>query len=123
MSCTTLAAIGLHLATWHAQDNSRYQNVNPGVYVRTECGLGAGVYRNSFNKASAYVSWSADIKDTPLFVSVGAVTGYRIKPVSPLGMVGLRANVAGATFRLGFVPKIARANRTHLFHLMVERKF
>ena len=127
MDCLALAAIGLHLVSQHTEPG--YNNVNPGVYVRSECGITAGVYKNSFRRGSVYISYSYDPKDLPIWASVGAITGYRKLPgtnfrLSPLAIVGLKTpEYKGYRLRLGYIPHVEPMTHTNVFHLMLEKEF
>jgi hypothetical protein len=124
MSCLTLAAIGLHLASYHSDRPTRqdvvteYNNVNPGLYVKSECGLMAGVYRNSIERTSVYLGYAYEPRGLPVFVSAAVSTGY-YDTVTPIVMAGVKIG----QFRIGYIPKFSKMNDTHVVHLMFERKF
>lgn len=69
--------VGAHIGSWH--DRPGFNNTNPGLYVRLDNGVTAGVYRNSLSKPSVYLGRSFE---TPLAdwvsvaVTVGVVSGY-----------------------------------------------
>ena len=117
MTCATLAAIGMHLASYHTAPDRN--NVNPGLYATTECGLTAGVYYNSFERPSVYVGYVYDMRKLPVFATLAVATGYR-NPVTVTGLVGARIDVGDARIRLGYVPKIKGVNAGHLVHLTLE---
>lgn len=122
MTCAAIAAIGLHLASMHPGATRDFNDTNPGLYVRTECGITVGAYHNSLSRVSVHASYSTDIRGTPLFVTAGAVTGYRL-PVSPLVMAGVRQNIGPLTVRVGYLPKVQKVNNSHVVHFMIERRF
>lgn len=128
MTCLAIAAIGLHLASVHTDRPTNpvygpeYNNINPGAYVKAECGLTAGLYYNSIRKMTGYVAYTYDPAGLPLFASVGVATGYD-RPVTPIAMAGLRVDAGSYRLRVGYIPKVGKTNDTHVFHLMIERKF
>lgn len=127
MTCAALAAIGLHLASWHS--DPRFSGVNPGVYAQTDCGVVAGAYRNSERRLTVYAGWSFDPDDSPVWASAAIATGYgppegKARPVTPIAMVGLKRDLgARLRVRVGYVPRLGRFNQTHVVHLMIERRF
>lgn len=85
---TTAAAlvIGAHIYTVHfGRDDApvgyRNQDTTPGLYLRTESGLTAGIARNSLGRASVYLgqTWSTD--DGRWSLTVGAITGYQYQTI------------------------------------------
>ncbi len=114
LSCLKIAAVGAHLATWHSSDDYNYRNFNPGVYVRTECNIQVGYYKNSVYRDTFYAAYNKEVyKGLGLFL--GGATGYN-SGVSPL---------AGVSYKLGkvnlvYTPKIKGLNDTHLIHFMLE---
>jgi len=121
-ACTTIAAIGMHLATIHTV-NRNYNDNNPGVYVRTDCGLQVGAYYNSYRNLSVYGAYTIDVKPVPVWATVGIITGYPGHTVMPLAMAGVRARVNSYTLRIGYAPKIDGVNRTGIIHFTLERRF
>lgn len=127
MSCFTIAAVALHVASQHSAPG--YNNVNPGLSIRTECGIIAGAYYNSQRRPSAYIGYSYQPEKLPVFAAVALTTGYRHPKtgksfaVAPIPMVGVRAPIGDHFgFRLGWIPKI-RPSNSHVGHLMVEYRF
>jgi hypothetical protein len=129
MSCFKIAALLMHVASYHTDAPSngaygpKYNNVNPGLAVRTECGLSAGVYYNSIRKVSVYGAYTYDFKRLPLFVSVGVATGYDT-PIAPIAMVGVRVKLSDQfRLRAAYIPKISqRMNDSHIAHFALEFK-
>lgn len=82
---TTFAAvvIGAHLYTPHfggdgdTPESLRVRDNTPGLYIRTESGLTAGVVRNSLSRTSFYAgqTWTTDNGRWSL--TIGAMTGYQ----------------------------------------------
>lgn len=118
--------LGLHLATAHfgAPANAHFQNVNPGIYLRTEQGLTLGAYRNSNNRHSNYVAWTWSTADGRWSITAGAVTGYPRYPVSPLLVPSVRipfSNVPGGwAARIAYLPKPHNRGASGM-HFSVER--
>lgn len=77
MSLTLAAAltIGMHVASIHAPQRAQH-NDNAGLYLRTDSGLSAGVYRNSHRRTSLYVGQAFPLVGQ-LDLNVGLVSGYQ----------------------------------------------
>lgn len=78
--------IGAHLHTFHigrdsAPPSLRVNDSTPGLYLRTESGLTAGIARNSLRRTSVYLAqtWSTD--DGRWSLSAGVITGYKNRKV------------------------------------------
>lgn len=122
MSCAALAAIGLHLASWHSLPG--FQNVNPGLYARNACGWQIGAYRNSEDRGTVYVSKLWDAKRLPIWGSVALATGYRESPVVPIPMAGIRIRLPeNLTLRVGYIPRVHHFNEPHVIHAAIELGF
>ena len=125
MNCLAIATIGLHLVSWH--DTGGYNNVNPGVYTKTECGITIGAYENSINKTTVYVGYTYDPPKLPVWASVAIATGYKPETnmtLTPIGMVGLKSQqYKGTRFRIGYIPKIKGVNQVNVLHLTFEKSF
>ena len=82
---TTAAAlvIGVHIHTFHFDSQRdvpaafRTTDSTPGLYVRTESGLTAGIARNSLRRTSFYLAktWTTD--DGRWSLTAGGITGYK----------------------------------------------
>lgn len=70
--------------SYHTKNNEQYNSANLGSGVLYN-GYHVGVYVNSINHKSAYVSRAFSVVG-PLSIEVGAVTGYEIAPVLPLAV-------------------------------------
>ena len=119
------ADFGVHLGTYHTR-HGVYNNVNPGVYVRADNGLTAGVYLNSVNKVSTYAGYTAStpVGDAELSLTFGGITGYPAAPVMPLAVPSLKVNVTKSTgLRLTWIPRVHPKVDTHAVHLSVETTF
>jgi len=114
MGCLTTAAIGLHLLSWHSY--SEFNNINPGVYVRTECGIQVGAFYNSERNLSVYTTYTLESKHHPFFAFVGGSTGYQYAPVVPL----IGAGVKLWDFRIAYIPGFEKYNTPHVLHLTFE---
>lgn len=79
--------IGLHLHTFHVGGDGgtppslRNTDHTPGLYVRTESGLTAGIARNSLRRTSVYLAQTWTTDDERWSLSLGAITGYRYRAV------------------------------------------
>lgn len=134
---------GLHLVSVHVPARAQQNNVNPGIYVMTENGFTAGVYRNTLNRISVYAGITAEAG--PFAITLGASTGYQRRRITvdcgdrklincweeegssnaflqPFLSPSVRLpEVFGATPRLSYIPGIG--NSTSVLHLSVERRF
>lgn len=123
------SAVGVHLATLHAQDPAPgkpdWNNVNPGLYLRWENGATVGGYYNSERKFSAYAGWTFETAEWHRMraaVTLGAITGYSngvLPLVAPSASLRLTDH---ASARVTFAPKVKEGGSACL-HLSVEYKF
>lgn len=129
---TTIAAVGLHIATWHADLD--FNNVNPGGFIRSDCEIlygqpQIGAFYNSEYDFSAYAGLEfeldRDASVTP-FLLVGGVTGYDDWPVAPLVHAGFRFGPFDKDIPLalavGYSPEIGDQG-SHLIHFALEWRF
>jgi hypothetical protein len=123
------------------EERPRYNESNIGLYVRTDDGMTAGFYHNSYEKWSLYVGrqWDATLPhDWQVSIEPALVTGYpkgQFKVGNVTFRIGAVPSVAtpplpliGARLRLGYLPDFEkrggkRSLRDGVFHLMVERAF
>ncbi|MDH5452226.1 MAG: hypothetical protein OEX14_02630 [Paracoccaceae bacterium] len=122
MVCKTLVAIGLHVASWHSAPG--FNGTNPGVYGRWDCNTQAGAFWNSESRVSAYgaYTWEYEKWNLRPFVSVGAVTGYKVSPVLPLATAGVGYDFGDTTFRVAYLPG-GFAKIPHTVHFFIEKRF
>ncbi len=73
----TLASLtlGLHLGSAHVPDRPQQNNSNVRVYVRTQGGWTAGVYRNTLGRTSTYIGHTQEL-GAGFALTLGAVHGY-----------------------------------------------
>jgi hypothetical protein len=127
MNCA-IAAIGLHVVSLHLPER-HFQDITPGVYIRTDCNIEIGAFRNSVDNMAVYAAYAIDGKETDgpllshMWAAAGITTGYpRHNPhLRPLFIAGLKADVGDMTFRLGYIPRGLASS--HTFHLMIEKAF
>lgn len=114
--------IGLHLGGQHYPQKEQ-NNVNPGVYIRSDDGWTAGAYHNSHRKLSAYAgrTWDRDFYGMRPAVTAGLITGYRHAVLPMLIPSVATPAVDGWRARVAYVPKFEK-NSTVL-HLSVEKGF
>lgn len=83
--------LGLNLGSVHLnqglQRERRYNDVNPGVYVRKGDWQG-GVYHNSYHKPSAYVMRLMELGNG-FSAGLGGVTGYKY-PITPMPILAYK---------------------------------
>ena len=147
MLTLTALTIGLHIGSVHLPQADYLSDVNPGIYVRHDNGITAGVYRNSFNRMSVYGGYT--FSHGPFDLTVGLISGYQYRPtpvacdpvtqpgwtdcwkdlggtssrIAPLVAPSVRLPaLIGITPRLTFLPKL-NAKGHNTFHLSVERHF
>lgn len=72
--------LGLHLATVHVPDRPWLSSATPGIYARAPEGWSAGVFRNSFGRASVYGGFQFE-PVAHLSIGVGLVSGYEYRMV------------------------------------------
>lgn len=124
MTCLALTAIGLHLASLHSRPH--FNGINPGAFIRTECGLIGGVFYNSVRKPAVYIGYAFDPADVPVFATVSLSTGYKGITgwrITPLAMAGVKYPVGDYTIRLGVVPPWPGHGDVAVLHAMIERRF
>lgn len=143
--------LGVHLASVHVPARDGQQNVNPGIYLRTEDGLTAGLYRNTLSRTSAYLGLTADAG--PFSLTAGLISGYQTKrrgatcaeakvtvrrdigqcwidegysrgAVTPFLAPSVRLPLADQwAGRLTYLPSIGDTNRSSAVHFSIERTF
>jgi hypothetical protein len=139
MSCGALIAVGIHLLSWHS--DGRYNDVNPGIYGRSDCGLveddarvqdglQAGAYYNSERALSFYGAYVIDaypLERAPwlgFFASVGLATGYERHDLLPIALAGVNIRpLPRWTFKVGYAPKVEKINDTHLLTATLQYHF
>lgn len=154
--CSSIAAIGLHIASIHAPGHytawegqaapsapalgaqgstalaikrevrHSYNNANPGLYVRCNSGIQVGGYYNSERNFTAYASYVKDLRivgPVSAWGAVGLATGYERHRITPIAMAGGKLDLGDRlALRVGYAPKVAKANDTHLVHFALEWK-
>ena len=126
MPCAKLAAVGLHLVSWHSapmDTGEAYEWLTPGAYLRVECSeqisTQAGVFRNSEGGVSLYGAAVWEPSKLPIFIAAGGASGYRDRNLSPIGGVGVKA---GEHVRFMLAPPAPR-NGSWLLTAMWEIPF
>jgi hypothetical protein len=95
--------LGVNIVTAH--DEGGYQRFTPGVYWRSDSGLGAGVLRNSLGRISWHADWT--LQTAPLWagvrlcVTAGYITGYPV-PLQPFVMPSV---LLAERHRIIYVPR------------------
>ena len=117
--------LGAHLMSYH--DSGHFNNVNPGLYLHLESGITAGTYYNSERRQSQYAGYTFKPFDAlpHLDVTVGAVTGYKRKRVSPLFIPSYTAfqTEEGWRGRIGLLPRMGSVQPVNVVHFMLEKQF
>jgi len=118
--------VGIHLISHHFPQRDYQHNVNPGVYVRTENGFTAGVYRNTLNRTSVYAGLTLERSLTDsisVAITGGAITGYR-KDANGYGFSNgalspmLAPSIRWGYARVSFIPGIGVTSS--VVHLSLE---
>lgn len=126
-ACTPAPAadLGIHLGTYHTR-HGVYNDVNPGLYVRADSGLTAGVYLNSLRRTSVYAGWTVSTQAGPaeLSLTLGGIAGYPVAHVLPMAVPSAAVKVDDTTsLRLTWIPRVHPKVDTHAFHVSIETKF
>lgn len=85
--CTERAeaqTLGVNLVTAHSTPGFRIWT--PGLYMRSDSGLTAGILRNSEGSWGAHAgkTWHTQAMGLPIDLQAGLITGYKRAPVLPL---------------------------------------
>lgn len=114
--------IGLHLGSKHSA--AGYNNVNPGLYLRSADGWTAGAYRNSVRRTSVYAGWTGGIDITSgvrAEVTAGFITGYPVAAVLPMAVPSLRVSLTDeVAARVIFIPSISPKFGAHVVSFAIE---
>ncbi|WP_280152956.1 hypothetical protein [Piscinibacter sp. XHJ-5] len=109
--------VGVHLGSVHFPAR-HFNNVNPGLYWRSDAGWTLGAYRNSLDRTSAYAGYSWQWR--ALALTAGGVTGYA-DDVQPLLVPSVALfSAQGVTARVAFIPRVEKRIESHVLHVMVE---
>ena len=110
--------VGLHVASAHVPQR-KFNNVNPGLYFRSDTGWTVGGYRNSLGRTSVYGGYTLEYG--LLALTAGAVTGYQ-DALQPMLVPSLRLfSHEGVSARLAYIPRVEKRIASDVWHLMVER--
>lgn len=115
---TFAGTVGLHLASVHIPARSAYNNVNPGVYYRSDAGWTAGMYHNSLSRPSACAGYTLQYGRFGL--TAGGATGYQQTVQALLVPSVSLFTMQGVTARVAYVPRVEKRIESHVLHLMVE---
>lgn len=125
LAATTAQAgvFGQHIGSQHWPSRD-YNNVNPGLYYRSDTNWTVGAYRNSYRRLSVYAgkTFATDLPGGfEAAVTVAAISGYE---ESKLMVAPSLASPKIDGWRVRFVglPRLRKDNAAVL-HLMIEREF
>lgn len=143
MLCSISASadtLGLHIGSRHSKPG--FNNVNPGLYYKSDSGLTAGFYCNSESKSELFpdakpcqiskyagYTFSHNVGPVELSATAGVIVGYKAGPMPMiLPTIATAENVTIGGFvvgkpRLAFIPRIDPKRGAHVVHLMLERQF
>ena len=108
INCLAPVALGLHLATAHIPQRD-FNNINPGIYVRTECNVQLGAYVNSeatlpYRRSPVSFYAMKMFEGERFYAGVGVVTGYAEARVAPMAAVGVKID----KLRISFIPQYSK---------------
>ncbi len=125
--CGAAVAVVIHLASIHSQPG--FNNANYGIgascRVTDSISVDAGVYKNSFDKSSAYLAgeYRWNYREWAVGVVLGAATGYPygggVVPVGGLVLHTPSIDGWSGAFLLG--PK-GHSNGAHVLHFMIAKE-
>ena len=125
------ATFGLHLGGMHFPSASYQNNINPGMYVRTDDGLTLGAYYNTLRRVSIYAGYTYEFG--PFGLMGGVITGYKPKMIDGVsyGQGKTLTPIAALSLRLpqlyGFAPMLMLVppfeSSPAVFHLAFEHRF
>ena len=116
----------LHVGSWH--DHGDYDNANLGLGATWQGGLTAGIYHNSFGKASGYAGMIGNLitrRAIQVDVMLGAITGYsESAPILPVAVPVLGARVGRSTLlQVIYMPASVMPGNANVFHFMIDQRF
>ena len=130
-SQTHAATFGLHLGGIHFPNASYQNNMNPGMYVRTDDGFTLGAYYNTLRRTSIYAGYTYELG--PFGLMGGVITGYKPKMIEGVtyGQGKTLTPIAALSLRLprfyGFAPMLMLVppfkSSPAVFHLAFEHRF
>lgn len=111
--------LGIHVASLHQPvrrpNGQKFNNSNPGVYLRWDNGVTVGSYRNSEYRTSVYAGWTWANSACGPAVTFGVITGYA-KGTIPLIVPSI---CVLDHVRVSFIPKI-EPKGSNVLHLSLE---
>lgn len=125
------ATFGVHIGSAHYPGAHYQNNLNPGMYLRTDDGLTFGTYYNTLRRTSFYAGYTLEYG--PFGLMAGAITGYQPKRIegrmyghgktlTPIVSLGLHLpSLSGFTPMLMLVPPFG--NSPAVLHLAFEHRF
>lgn len=81
--------LGVNLVTAHTTPG--YRVWTPGLYLRSDAGLTAGILRNSEGSWGVHAGkmWHTQAMGLPIDLQAGLITGYKRAPVLPLATASI----------------------------------
>jgi hypothetical protein len=122
---TAETVLGLHVASHHFPQHDQ-NNVNRGLYLRTDAGWTAGFYENSLRRQSVYGgrTWDIEFRGFRPAVTAMLVTGYRYAVVPLIVPSVATPAVDGWRARLAYAPFVDKSVKSaHVLHISIEKKF
>ncbi len=124
--CGAAVAVVIHLASMHSEPGFNNDNYGIGASCRVtdSISIDAGIYRNSYAKASSYVAgeYRWNFGGWGVGVAAGVATGYPYGKLVPVGGLTLHTPAVegwGGSFLLG--PK-AHSDGATVIHFMITKE-
>lgn len=114
--------IGVHIGSHH-WPSREYNNVNPGLYYRTDSNWTVGFYNNSYRRLSIYAgkTFAYELGEWEAAVTLAAISGYDESKLMVAPSIATPW-VDGWRARFVTLPRLSRQGAAVL-HLSVERSF
>jgi hypothetical protein len=129
--CAQAATVGLHLYSLHVPAKDSDNNLNGGLYVRTDSGLTFGMYRSTLRRNAPYIGQTFQLYG-PVDLTAGIIGSYQRKDgqgwsrgyIGPLVALSAASpiSIMGATPRITLVPGHLVKART-VVHFSTEWRF
>ena len=110
----------MHGVSYHTTGNN-FNNSNYGIGYTPDNKVYFGIFKNSENNGSAYVTYKVSFNDY-VSVNVGAAYGYKSFPFVPVVMPTITIPLDKLSFVIGLLPYYdsGRGNLGIVIHSMIE---
>jgi hypothetical protein len=114
ITAAAVALVGAHLFSFHTEDS--FNTFTPGLYVKWQSGVTAGVVLNSHGDPSVYGAYTFETRDRRFALTVGAITGYKSMPLAPMVIPSF---VLG-NYRVSYLPRPPWQGASDAIHISRE---